>query len=189
MWARYFTHVISSQYHRMDSVEPYIRTKTTRDFRPLICNRRCNTATNGWLRTSVSDSLKRQQTDVYAGHTSQRRRHTEPTGPNGTTLSWHFRNQTLNNRGNEVTVFNFQYFSVPIPTFHTQKSRTFKFTNTTPIWEFRFFLISGTSKLRITTGQRRLWKNSSSYEKHLITANLATLHNFLSTEVTNVPLQ
>jgi hypothetical protein len=123
------THVIlSQQYPRMDSVEPYIRTKTSWDFRPLICNRRCDTSTDGWLRTSVSEPHTRQQTDVYAGHTSQRRRHTEPTGPNGTafTRSWHF--------PNSVDTPTYKFCGLP-PI--TRRSSTFelsmgRFTHTMP---------------------------------------------------------
>jgi len=43
-----------------NSVELYIRTKTIWDFRPLICYRRWETATNDWLRAFVSDPRNRR---------------------------------------------------------------------------------------------------------------------------------
>jgi hypothetical protein len=45
-----------------------------------------------WRLASYFRVWSTQQTDVYAGHTSQRQRHTEPTGPNDTASSWHFPN-------------------------------------------------------------------------------------------------
>lgn len=81
---------ISRRYPRMDSVELYIRTKTIWDFRPLICNRRCVTATNGWLRTFMSDPRKKRHLRKKTLRNDGR--YTEPIGPNGTASSLHFRN-------------------------------------------------------------------------------------------------
>jgi hypothetical protein len=44
------------------------------------------------LTVGFSPSCLIHTMDVYAENTSQRRRHTEPTGPNGTASSLHFRN-------------------------------------------------------------------------------------------------
>ena len=55
------THVTyHDNIHVRNSVELYIRTKTVWHFRPLICYRRCETATNGWLRAFMSDPHKRR---------------------------------------------------------------------------------------------------------------------------------